>query len=254
MADRSRLEELLRQAELDLAELENQVAAGELDEPTAEKLRDVYRRERRRVGAALEVARTEPPPAVGRSRQRVIAGFVVFAVAVAGIVAAVTFALEDRPPGGFATGGIATDVLRGGGPDLASVTNEELEAVVAANPGVVPMRLALARRYVDAGEFSRALEHYFTVLEDGPNAEALSYVGWMTYLSNEAELGAQYLDRALQVVPDYPLALWFLANVRYDAFDDGPGAVNLLDRLLVAEGLPPELRTAAEELRAAAAS
>lgn len=254
MDDRTRLNELLRQAEQDLAELESQLAAGELDEATADRLRSVYREERQRIGAALEAAPAPTPEEPGRQRSRVIAGALVLAVGIAGIVTAVTFALDDRPPGGFATGGIATDVLTGGGPDLESVTNEELEAVVAANPGIVPMRLALARRYVEEGEFSRALNHYFTVLEDGPNPEALSYVGWMTYLSNEAALGAEYLERALEVAPDYPLALWFLANVRFEGLDDAPGAVAALDRLLSDNALPADLRTAAEELRREAAS
>src|SRR5437899_9574253 len=38
------------------------------------------------------------------------------------------------------------------GRDLSQVSNDEMETVVAANPDVVPMRLALVERYLEAAD------------------------------------------------------------------------------------------------------
>jgi cytochrome c-type biogenesis protein CcmH/NrfG len=100
------------------------------------------------------------------------------------------------------------------------------------------MRLALARRYVEAGDFSSALPHYFYILERGPNAEALMYMGWMAYLSDEPETGAGLLEQSLELDPENLLAQWFLANARYHGLGDRAGAVPLLEAV-IASGLAP---------------
>ncbi len=86
----------------------------------------------------------------------------------------------------------------------AEVTDEELEQVVAENPEITGMRLALAERYFVAGEFDRAVDHYLVVLEQDPeNVAALAAVGWMTHLSGSLRRGATYVERALAIEPDY---------------------------------------------------
>jgi tetratricopeptide (TPR) repeat protein len=108
------------------------------------------------------------------------------------------------------------------------------------------MRLALARRYFEAGDFGPALDHYMTVLDQEQHPEALANVGWMTYLSDRPEVALAYVERALELEPDFAQAYWFLANIRF-ALGDAEGAVEPLERLLAYEGLPEDIRTEAED-------
>ncbi|MFQ5949015.1 MAG: tetratricopeptide repeat protein [Acidimicrobiia bacterium] len=236
---RAALEAERDQALRDLADLEAQVASEEIDTKTAARLRAVYEAEAADALTGLD-ALGAAEPGTGRSRARIVGGVGIMALLIAAITFAVIRAIEPRPAGGFATGGLAEEVVREGGTDLAQITDEELEAAVAANPEVVPMRLALARRYVESGEFSQALGHYMTVLEDGPNAEALAYVGWMTYLSGEPETAASLLERSLETEPGHPLALLFLGNVRLYGLGDSAGAIPLLEQLLASDQIPED--------------
>lgn len=219
--------------EEDRADLARQVALGEVDEDTALRLLATYETE---VAAA-------PKPSAARSRlPRIITGTAILVIGVAAVVFAVVKAIEDRPPGGFATGGVAAEAP----PDLSSVSNEELEAVIAANPDVVPMRLALARRYFNAGDFSAALPHYLSVLEIERDPEALANLGWMAYLNDHADVAAGYLEESLAVAPDYLPAQWFLANVRLFGLEDPAGAEPLIRKVLEADGVPDDIRATAE--------
>jgi cytochrome c-type biogenesis protein CcmH/NrfG len=130
-----------------------------------------------------------------------------------------------------------------------------MEAVVAANPDIIPMRLALARRYVEAGDFSAALPHYFEVLErDERNAEALMYMGWMTYLSGDAATGVALIEQSLESAPGDVLAMWLLANARYYGLGDETGAVPLLEAVLASGLAPDEIVAEAEQMLAEAGS
>jgi cytochrome c-type biogenesis protein CcmH/NrfG len=238
------------QALADLADVERQQAEGELDEQTAAELMATYRREIDAAEEALAgIDETEDEVAqhrTGRSPVRVAIGAVGLLAGFAVAIFAVTQAVEPRAEGGFVTGGQPEPAR-----NLDDVSNAELEVVVAENPEIVPMRLALARRYVEDGDFSQALDHYMTVLEDGPHPEALAYVGWMTYLSGEPETAETFLVRSLEEDPTFELAMWFLANVRVDGLDDPNGALPLLDEL-EASDLPDDLATAVADLRARA--
>ncbi len=226
---RARLEEQIAVARSDLAAIDVQVAVGEIDEVTRDRLADGYRADIAAAEAQIVALRPEPE---GRSARRAVLGTLAFAAGAAVVVAGVVMALEPRPEGGFATGGIVTGAAENAPRDLASVTNEEMEAVVAANPEVTGMRMALARRYLDDGELSKALDHLLVVLDQQPTAEALAYVGWITYLGGEADLGIRYLERSLDTDPDRPEALWFLSLARLETGADPAEAVVLLERLL----------------------
>lgn len=246
---RARLEAQRDQARRDLEELADQLKSGEMDPVTAARLRSIYEAEAADASSLLDALRQVPDEAPQtRSTRRTVVGTVLFAAGAAAVLVGVMQAVEPRPEGGFATGGIASEVSSSEGRDLADVSNEELEVVVAANPTITPMRLALARRYFEAGEFSRALDHYIIVLDEETHPEALAYVGWMSHLSGESELGARYLERSLDTAPDYPLALWFLAQVRVHGLGDPQSAAPVLERLLQSPDLPADLRAAAEEL------
>lgn len=250
MSARARLEERAAQARLDLEDVARQRDAGELDEATAARLEATYRRELDEAAAELDRLDDQPPQpeaAPGRSRRRLIVGLVAM-LAVAGAIAFVAArSLEDRPPGGFVTGNLE------GGRDLAEVSNEELEQVVAENPDIVPMRLALARRYFEETDFSSALPHYLAVLERDPrNQEALANLGWMTYVSGNAETGAAYLERSLAAGDDYPLAALFLASVRLYGLDQPQEAVVLLEELLASGQVPDDVAADVEGMLAEA--
>ena len=236
MATDQQRQEREAQARLDLAEVDEQLTAGELDEATAEQLRARYRAELE--AAAVET--TDPEP-TGPSVKRVLVGTALMTVAIIGIVFLVAGAIDDRQPGEFVTGNIE-------GRDLSEVSTEEMEQVVADFPNVVGMRLSLARRYFDAGDFSQALPHYLRILEQEPaNPEANANVGWMTYLSDPAqsETAAAFLERALATVADYPQASFYLANVRLYGLGDPGGALVLLESLAGAD-LPDDVAEAVD--------
>ena len=180
----------------------------------------------------------EPPAPPGRSGRRALAGVLVGVVALAVTAFGVTRALVPRPAGGYVTGIEAAQASQApaGGRDLSKVSDAELEAVVAANPAVLDMRLALAHRYFDRRDYRKALEHYKAVLDRQPHPEALAHVGWITYvLLERADLAARVLERSLERQPGNPEALWFLGNVQLDGLKDAKAAAATLTRL---RGLP----------------
>ncbi len=255
----ARIADQIAQVDRDLAEVDEQVEMGELDEATADRLRSAYRTERSALEERLSTgadevesddAATEPAAAATRSKSRAIIGTAVVGVAVVAVAVVAVFSLQDRTPAAEVTDGVATDVLEGGAGaarDLSTVTPEEMEAVVAENPDIPAMRMALADRYLQVGDYSKALEHYMIVLDQDPeNSTALARVGWLTYLNGEAELAEPFLVKALEIEPDFPQAYWFLANVRIE-LGDTAGAVEPLQELLTYE-LPTEVRTEAEAM------
>ncbi|GMQ86139.1 MAG: hypothetical protein BMS9Abin07_1712 [Acidimicrobiia bacterium] len=237
----------IEQVDRDLAEIAAQVDAGELDGATADRLKIVHERER---AALLADAATPPESQPGRSRQRTFIGAAILGIGVIAIGAFAIVSVQADSPAGEATDGVATEVLEGtSGVDLSAVTIEDMERVVADNPFIVGMRLALAQRYVNAGDHSSALEHYLTVLDQDPEQpEALAMIGWLSFLAGESELAEPFVVKAIGIEPDYPLALWFLANIKIANGDDS-GAVDSIERLL-AYDLSPEVQADAEQLLA----
>lgn len=235
----------LEQVDRDLAEIESQLAAGELDAATAERLRTVYGEER---AALLAVAAAETE--TGRSRRRTLAGGLILGVGVVAIASFAILSLQSDTPADEVSDGVATEVLAGGsGVDLSSVTNEEMESVVAENPTIVGMRLALAGRYVEDGDHSTALDHYLVVLDQDPEqAEALAMVGWLSFLAGEPELAEPFVVKALSIEPNYPSALWFLANIKRQ-LGDPESAAEAIGRLLAFD-LPDDVRAEAERFLA----
>ncbi len=237
----------LEQVDRDLAEIESQLAAGELDAATAERLRTVYGEER---AALLAVAAAPPETETGRSRRRTLAGGLILGVGVVAIASFAILSLQSDTPADEVSDGVATEVLAGGsGVDLSSVTNEQMESVVAENPTIVGMRLALAGRYVEDGDHSTALDHYLVVLDQDPEqAEALAMVGWLSFLAGEPELAEPFVVKALSIEPNYPSALWFLANIKRQ-LGDPESAAEAIERLLAFD-LPDDVRAEADRFLA----
>lgn len=239
----------------ELADLEEQVDAGELDRDTADALADKYR-------AEIEFLRATPDggssadagsdaATVGAVRVprrvsgRVLAGSAIIGIAIVVIGWFAVSNLQDDPTSGAE--GVVGDVISGEGVDLSTISNEQMEQVVAENPEVVAMRLALARRYFNDGDFDKALDHYFEVLDREQNPEALANVGWMTYLSNHPDIALGYLEASLQRNPDYLPAKWFIANV-YVTLGQPEDALRYLVEVVSSEETPEEVRGVATQL------
>ncbi len=181
--------------EADIRDVQRQLAEGELDAATARRLIERYRQELDSMEAGTE---DEVPDKALPSRSgRRLTGTLLLIGAV--IAVSVTAYLAIRPrEGGFVTGNMETQV------DLSEVTNDQMEVVIAANPdvpGIAAMRLSLADRYFEAGEFSNALPHYLGALDGDLDptrrSRALARVGWMTFESGNAGIARSYLDEAL---------------------------------------------------------
>ena len=154
---------------------------------------------------------------------------------------------RGNPSDGIADG-IPGEVRAGeAGVDLSSVSNEEMEAVVAANPGIIGMRLALAERYVQDGDHPGALAHYLVVLDQDPDRpEALAMVGWLSFLSAEPALAESFMRRGREGGPSDPEARGVVGDGGAGG-GDGAGASEAIG-LLRAFDRSPEVKAAAEQL------
>jgi cytochrome c-type biogenesis protein CcmH len=190
----------------------------------------------------------EEPASPQRSRTRLIIGGVVLVLVFAGIVIVAANSLQDRPAA--AAGAAAIDEQ-----DLSDVSNETMEAVIVANaddPQVNGMRLALAERYYDAGDYRSAFPHYLVVAED-PNATeaqaitALVRLGWMAYAGNgEVETATRLIDEALAIDPESSVARYVRARVVWCGTGDSEQAVETFDDLLADPDVAAETRTQIE--------
>ena len=246
-----RIEERIAQTDRDLADIAVQIADGELDSASADRLRAKYENERRELEAQLagdDVA--APRDGGGLSGRRLLGiGFVL--VAVIGLVFGL---VRTNTTDQSAAEGVAEDVISGDAVNLDDISNEQMEAVVAQNPDIPGMRLALADRYFGEGDFSSALTHYMYVLQTlgVRDPAALANVGWMTYLSGVPDTAESFVVQSLDIQPDGGIAFWYLANIRLYGLGDAEGAVEPLQRLLEYDNLPEELRTEAQRVLAEA--
>ncbi|MGH8871845.1 MAG: cytochrome c-type biogenesis protein CcmH [Acidimicrobiia bacterium] len=184
----------------------------------------------------------------GRSRARLVTGGVVLILAFAGIVVVAANSLQDRPAA--AAGAAAIDEE-----DLSDVSNETMEAVIAANadnPQVNGMRLALAERYFDAGDYRSAFPHYLVVAEDpeATDAEAITALvrlAWMAYDGNgEVETASRLIDEALEIDPESTAARYVRARVRWCGAGEVDGAIETFEGLLADPDLASETRAQIE--------
>lgn len=258
------LRQLADQAVRDIVELDEQVAAGEITDADARPLRRRYEGTAARALSALDARTPVPgqdelePARPLRPHGWVLVYAIVGVVAVLVTLVLLPASVIDRPVGGFVTGNeIGTDVGRdsGAAPPLdpsTPVTDEQLEEVVAANPDVVGMRLALADRYVGQGDYAAAMRHYLDALRREPdNAAGLTRLGWLLFQIDQPDDALASVQQALAIDPNLDEALWYRANIQLDGLDDPAGA---LTTLLVLKGrtLDPEIAAQVDELTAEA--
>ena len=147
------------------------------------------------------------------------------------------------------TASVTTPATTQDGRDLSQVSNDEMETVVAANPDIVPMRLALVERYLKAADGEPTLDGKKAQLQraefhageaaarattTADQARAVRYLGWTTALLTDPAKGASLLEQSLVKEPGNPDALWFLATVRFDKLNDPVAAKPVLEQLLAA--------------------
>lgn len=251
------------QALLDLSDLDRQVAAGELTEQEAGPLRRRY--ERAAVDAVMELAtvtqEVHSAAAPRRSRAKVVYGVIAGLIVIITVVWLLASFVGDRPPGGFATGNEVQGTAAAApvpsavpGRDLSKVSDAEMEAVIAENPDVLEMRLALAQRYTDKGRYDQAVAQYLAVLQrDAGNAEAQAHLGWAMLQVGRPRDALPLVDRALRTQPTMLHALWFKANILLYGNSDPGGAIDVL-RTMQREPLSPEVSKQVTDLLAVAAA
>jgi tetratricopeptide (TPR) repeat protein len=239
--------DLIAQVRRDLAEVAEQLASGELDETTAHKLTTTYEAEISRLAAGSETS--ESPPTNRRSGTRFLIGAAVLIVAFAGITWAASGAIVGREPDAFS------------GPDrqvdLESISNEQMIEVISANadiPEVNRMRLALAERYFESGEYSEALTWFQSVLDAEPSpfeeSEALGRVGWMILDSGDAETALRFVDMSLDANPANLEATYFRGLI-YARLGRTPEALADLREVAASSDLPDDVRAVVTEAIAA---
>ena len=258
-ADTERLEQQRDQALRDLVDLDRQVAAGELPTDVADPLRAGYERAAAAAIAGLSEPMDEPSPPAAAAEPRSRARWLAYALAAAAAVFAAAVLLPTylgERQGGAVTGNEVFDAAppdspdgQASGRDLSTVTNEELERVVNQNPDVIDMRLALAHRYLDDGDYADAARHYLVAMGQEPgDVEALSHYGWLMLQVDDPAQAMDYVDRALTQDPGYVEGLWFKANIALYGLDDPAGAVSVLEQLQQRTDLSPTVREQVDAL------
>jgi len=171
-------------------------------------------------------------------KRRMLIGGLIFAAGA--VIAASAFAAGDDPPAAPQ--------------DVSEVSNQTLEAVIAENlddPRVNGMRLALAERYVEAGDHRSAFPHYLAVAKSPGAAPeeavaALTRLAQMAWESDETSTALGLADEALRIQPGSIAALLLKAKALWCGEGDGEAAAALLERALGNDGLDPVARAAAE--------
>lgn len=178
------------------------------------------------------------------SRARRLAPLLVLAGAFAIIVVVAGFFLQERPGPASGVAGLA-------GQDLEDVSNATMEAVVAANtdhPQVDGMRLALAERYYEEGNFQAAFPHYLEVAEsanstDSQAVTALVRLGWMAWQGNsEVSTAIDLFDEALAIDADSDTGRYLKAQVLWCGANELEQAAGLLEDVLSDPDLADESR------------
>jgi cytochrome c-type biogenesis protein CcmH len=182
------------------------------------------------------------PTATTVGRRRVVGALAMIIAGALVIVVAGSY-LQDRDGPGEGVAVVDVD-------DLDEVSNETMEAVIAASiddPQIDGMRLALAKRYFEEGDYRAAFPHYLAVA-GSPGASndqvvnALIGLGWMAWDGNgEADTAIGLFDQAIGLDPDSITARYLKGRVLWCGSSSPQVAGDLLAELLE-EDLPEESR------------
>lgn len=259
-SERARLIERRDLVRRDLLELAVQRETGEVASDTAERLRRTYESELDALDSAIaelpdekpEHSYEEPNSADRGSRpswRRVVGALAFIGVLAVAFVLAANNANDTGQPVGASPGDLTVDP--------ASVSNEEMEAVVEANPKVNGMRMALADRYFAAEEFGSALDHYLILLDNDPSVDeeskALARIAWIAYRTGLAEAAEEYARSSLEVDPNNSEARLYIGFITFYGLGDADAAIPQLEAALeipnLSDNVTSQIKDALEEAR-----
>jgi cytochrome c-type biogenesis protein CcmH/NrfF len=201
-----------------------------------------------------------PPAEPSRLPTRTLAGIGVVAIALIAAAFGLGQFLQPRAQGTPVSGVIVAPV------DLASISDGTLAATIAAfarDPDVPRsqlngMRLALAERHFEAGNYRDAATVFREVLDAEPTApqasEALGRLGWILWVNDEVDAAESAFERATEVFAGNGEARFFHAVMLLDLGREHE-AIPLLEALVddpsVPEGLVGEIEAMLAAARAA---
>jgi len=255
-AERKILEQRRSYARRDIEELAQQVADGEIDPRTADRLFSGYEAEIAEIDRLVAEPGKEPaldPTAPPRSFEG--RGMRV-ALVTLGIVAmlSVVIVLMGRAPGppSSAASGAGAPPPSTAAPGQGIPSLEEMEEIVAANPEVVGMRLALADGYYEQGFLDQAEEHYRESLEHPGTGEeahhALTRLGAIAYHQRRAQDAVAYLTPLVEADPLNAEARFYLGATLLDQIGDPGAAIPLFEQLLAMPDLALSAREEVEQM------
>jgi hypothetical protein len=209
-----------------LDDLESEHDAGNIDDPTYERLHSDYTA---RAAASLRAGATEAheastvaPPISGARRALTIGGIIAF-----GLVAAIVLAtaVGGRIPGQTSSGNTATV--------SQAERRRTLERAVRETPDRVSAHLALARFLMARQKYPGAFEQFSAVTAlDPADVEAQAYSGWLLYLAGRVDDAVVRIDAALAADETYPDAHFFKGVALFRGKSDAAGAIPEFQRYI----------------------
>jgi tetratricopeptide (TPR) repeat protein len=259
-SERSRLTERRDVVRRDLLELAAQRETGEVASDTAERLQRTYESELDALDSALaQLAESIYEPSSSqqseskkespRTSWRTVTGSIVIIGGIAAVLAMAANNAENTQPVSASSGDLTVDP--------SSVSNEEMESVVAANPGINGMRMALADRYFAAEEYGAALDHYLIIAENDPTTDeeskALARLAWIAYQTGLDDAAEEFARSSLDVDPNNAEAKLYIGFITLYGLGDAEAAIPQLEAALeipnLSAGAISQIEQALDEAR-----
>jgi cytochrome c-type biogenesis protein CcmH/NrfG len=137
--------------------------------------------------------------------------------------------------------------------DAQVLTLAQLEQRAAEDPEDPATRLAIGHEHFDRSDYDLALTEYLAVLDRQPrHMRAMARAGWIAFEGGDSRLAERLVSEALEVAPDDPEALWFLAHVRMYGLGRPADAIGPLRELAARDDLSDGFRAQVDQLLAAA--
>jgi len=238
-----------------LRDIDDERARGELSEGDHAELRARYEARAAVVLAHLEreAAPSKPLPAdpVAGPGAPPVARFPAWLPWVAGslvVLAGIMLALGDNlmlrlPDETFITMGSPDDPER-----LARARLAELRAATQARPGDAALQIELGRLAFALQDLNTAASAFLAAVQADPgNAEAHARLGKVLYLGGLPAEAARLLDRALELDPVSPTALFFRAIVALE-WERAPARAIALSERYAEVAATPEAQAGARSL------
>jgi tetratricopeptide (TPR) repeat protein len=202
-----------------LAHLDQEKAAGDLDEAAYTALRNDTTARAATLLRQIEQARTPRPRRQPARRRRRLPAIAIGAALIAGAGLLVAGAAHPRQSGQTATGSI--------GP-------------ATADP------LAQARLLAQRGKTVDALKRYDQILANDPHQpEALAYRGLLLAISGQSDLGLASIERAITADPTYPVAHYLRGLVLSQQGDHATATAEF--HATLADHPTPDIATATQD-------